>query len=508
MAETGTALALRSANPLTIIDVCVPGTNRERRSFDFFRAQTGKELSTALNTPFWSRSILQASHIDPIIRHAAVALGALGERFLINDVLTSENHDANNCHVFASSQYQKSMEILRKHLCERQDRTIELVLMSCFLFVCFEFLQGNEKAAMTHMKSGVNIVRGFYSDNVTLEKHFQSNPLSQTDLLELAQRPRANGPRFSPYLASNSREDEIIRVFAILDIQAALWLGLNTYQAAEIAPFSLQGLTPWKYDNFTSLDEAGHSINTQVGIMLYLRRSLPPPEQLIPTNPVSHVAHQQRGKYLERLRKWPVAMIVLILELRQALTFEDWLRIRVMTLAHQCTYIHLFVALQDNEEQLYSGFLPVFRLLVSVAATLLRPANRMMTHKVTLVARTFAPAKDPMPLFTFTAGLIQSLHFTAVKCRDRDVAREAIALLVERPWREGAWDSAALAAIAERKIQSLEAEGALDEGRRMETPDVLAANDFLLKHCPLKLDPFAGQNNDDFVVTFDGKKPL
>ena len=56
-------------------------------------------------------------------------------------------------------------------------------------------------------------------------------------------------------------------------------------------------------------------------------------------------------------------------------------------------------------------------------------------------------------MFAFVSGVIQPLHMVADKCCDNSICVEAIELLEERPWREGAWDSAVMAKIARRKLQ-------------------------------------------------------
>ncbi|KAH9210277.1 hypothetical protein DL95DRAFT_266237, partial [Leptodontidium sp. 2 PMI_412] len=59
----------------------VNGTSNERRSFDYFCHQTVPQLYGFFDCRFWARFILQASHHEPAILHAAVALGAVHEKF-------------------------------------------------------------------------------------------------------------------------------------------------------------------------------------------------------------------------------------------------------------------------------------------------------------------------------------------------------------------------------------------------------------------------------------------
>lgn len=68
-------------------------------------------------------------------------------------------------------------------------------------------------------------------------------------------------------------------------------------------------------------------------------------------------------------------------------------------------------------------------------------------------------------MFSFYTGIIQPLYVIAIHCRNLSVCREAVSLLSTSPWREGAWDSASMARIAERKIRQLQKEGYYDENR-------------------------------------------
>ena len=57
-----------------------------------------------------------------------------------------------------------------------------------------------------------------------------------------------------------------------------------------------------------------------------------------------------------------------------------------------------------------------------------------------------------LPLFSFRTGFISPVFFVAQNAPDTNLRWRAVRILSERPWREGAWDSAAMAAIAERSL--------------------------------------------------------
>jgi hypothetical protein len=62
------------------------------------------------------------------------------------------------------------------------------------------------------------------------------------------------------------------------------------------------------------------------------------------------------------------------------------------------------------------------------------------------------PKKPTRPVFVLDAGIIFSLFWTAVKCRDGTIRRRAIALL-EQSWQEGVWIGMVQATIAKRIVE-------------------------------------------------------
>ncbi|MCJ1282230.1 hypothetical protein MMC26_001553 [Xylographa opegraphella] len=431
--------------------VSVPGNEKERRAFDFFRFQTLHELEISLNAPDWNRLILQASHSNPVIRNAAVALGSLGERFYINEVSTLSNAAANSSHVYARLQYQKALGGLRDCLCNKGESTVGLTLLSCFMFVVFEFMQGNEGAALTHLRSGLKIIRGFQpgSGNV---------PITGNDIY-LSHR------NSDPLMAM------VARIYMVLDMQATLWLGLSTFEAQGTAPDGIP-IAPTEVEDFTSLETAIASLNYQVGEILFFRRSLPPGGTWNSVETEYVTAAKERERLLTQLDKWPIAIKVLLLKIRAVLETRDLQRVTVMTINHKITRMALWVSMQHNEAELFHSFENDFEDIIRLATSLLQPSVSSTDGKVDPVSRLVRPldGNGPMPIFHFFNGIIQPVYFTAVKCRNRALSRRAITMLSTSPWREGAWDSAAMAKIAERKVLQLEAEGWYDTSRCLSQP--------------------------------------
>lgn len=165
-----------NALALHILSVDMAGEGEERRAFHFFRTNSVMAFQGYFDSEFWSRLILQASHSKPTIRHAVIALGSLHETTQNKDSAALKSGKANN--KFALQQCNKAIASLNKELSLKGQRSIEVLLMSCVLFVCFETLQGNYESALTHMESGVRMYRNWQAENNKPERCVYGRPQS------------------------------------------------------------------------------------------------------------------------------------------------------------------------------------------------------------------------------------------------------------------------------------------------------------------------------------------
>ena len=115
----------------------ISGSAQERSSFDFFRLCTVPHIS-GFDTGLWQQLILQASHHEPAIKHAAIALGSLHQKFAFDEssVLRSNQNFKNDR--FALDQYVKALGCLVQPIQKRGKQAADVALMACVLFVCFE----------------------------------------------------------------------------------------------------------------------------------------------------------------------------------------------------------------------------------------------------------------------------------------------------------------------------------------------------------------------------------
>jgi hypothetical protein len=110
-----------------------PSSPRERRSMQFFYERTVRKLNPFGADDFWDIHILRATHHEPSIRHAIVALGSLHEKFEESRGLAFPDGDN-----FSLQQYNKAIGSLLKPFSSGGQQTMDVCLTASILFACFE----------------------------------------------------------------------------------------------------------------------------------------------------------------------------------------------------------------------------------------------------------------------------------------------------------------------------------------------------------------------------------
>ena len=149
-------------------------TDLEHRYFRLFSDHIATEICPYFNPETWSRMILQACAAEASIRHAAVAIGALGKTYEIaqaglcavtgqkfpspigqlpaprvsienrsvEEIVASANlvTEAYEHHQTALEQYDKALKRMRKDI-SSGEQSLRTTLLICIVIVCFEAIQ-------------------------------------------------------------------------------------------------------------------------------------------------------------------------------------------------------------------------------------------------------------------------------------------------------------------------------------------------------------------------------
>ncbi|KAI4099250.1 MAG: hypothetical protein L6R37_006052 [Teloschistes peruensis] len=449
------------------------GTTEELRGFDYFRTQTSEDLAYSLNASL-EELVLQTSHRFDAIKHGAIALGWLGMLIRVNSGYSRPwlNHRPALCrYEFARTQYYKAMQTLRKDLARNDKDAVNTTLISCFLFIVFEFLQGNDRTAIAHLKSGLNILR---------KQFFPPDA-------------KPDGPTFDKLVGKlDPMQSEIARIFHILDAQATMWMELRTSQATTrvlkpdddcTSPPSTTAKT------YSSLEEASKDLNDLViGVQDFQNRT----SNIDLTTTLDPSFYSERDALLDALEVHRRRLTTFVGSRAASSDYpEDPQRITILRINRKVITIVLVTCLEPKKAVFYAQSMWQFWQIVSLATLILRPRTDELRQKVpefVTESESGAPEHPQDPDSTPASsrepnapsllqpssfeGLIQPLYFTAVKCRDRSTAERALKLLEMDPWREGQWESAHMAALARTEMEALRLRGWYEVGEGGLAPGV------------------------------------
>ena len=396
----------------------LPGNGRERRSFHYFRDRTVPDLSGYFQSEFWDRLVLQFCHAEPAIRHALIALGAVHETFKI-----SEDHAARTGREewnrrFSLQQYNKAIAKLRKHLLTKGHQSVEVALICCLLFVCFESLLGNHESALCHMESGLDILRSWRARNVHSPSSNIWSPSSESDIVE----------------------DHLIQVFCRLDMQATLLLDTRIPQFLTILPIDGNEATDFIPTRFASLTEARNVLDT-IGNQLAYFIILNHPDPDRPPDSVPSTMITEQAKLDARLQEWSQAFDDLLKRTSTTMSIIE-LRGAILLKIHRKAMSLLLAAGESISERVFDKFTSAFAEITSLAECLLKSTGD-----------TRSSARSPT--FALDLGVIAPLYMAARKCTDPSIRRHAISLLYASARREALWDGVLAAKVAER-VETME----------------------------------------------------
>lgn len=391
----------------------LPGSGRERRSFHYFRDRTVPDLSGYFRSEFWDCLVLQFCHAEPAIRHALIALGAVHETFKISEDHAARTGQEEWDRRFALQQYNRAIINLRKHLSTSGHQSVEVALICCLLFICFESLSGNHKSALCHLESGLDILRNWRTRNIHLSSSNVWFPSSESDIIE----------------------DHLIQVFSRLDMQAILLLDTRIPQFYTMPPTvgnEANDLVPTRFAGLTEARNVLEKIGNQLACFIVL--NCPDPDQ--PPDSVAPATIMEQAELNDQLERWTQGYDDLLKRTSTTLSIQE-LRGAILLKLHRKAMFLILAGGQSMSERVFARFTDAFAEITSLAESLLKSSGG-------------SGSSDGSPTFAIDLGVVAPLYMTARKCSDPTVRRRAISLLHASARREALWDGVMVAKIAEQ----------------------------------------------------------
>ncbi|PQE17728.1 putative UPC2 Regulatory involved in control of sterol uptake protein [Rutstroemia sp. NJR-2017a BVV2] len=371
----------------------------EGRYHRLFHEKLAFDLSGYFDSPFWTRLIPQQCHQEPAIRDAVFALSAL-YKSTISSKTNTPNLARDDEHVaFALVKQSHAIRSLRKALANGEPE-MRLALVGSLLFSCFESFYGHWETATQQIYNGLKILK----------------------------RVNEDGKR-NAGLADISLEMGL--TFRRLEMQILSFLAMNPMLEHPFDDMMENKINLDMPDQFVTFHEAfAAATNLAVAILRHLRTSARCGN--IPTS--ADLLKHQHQHLQERMSQWNKSYDLVFLGICQNPISREYLGALQLRICMWKCEIMIATSL-SHSESIYDNYTPQFLRITHFARHLLRTDQQVR--------------EAVAPKLQYGMGVIMALFFTATRCRDGEVRREAIAILREWPCTNGIWHSLQAAEVAE-----------------------------------------------------------
>lgn len=391
---------------------------------------------------FWSNRVLQLSLTEPAIRYALCSLSALHRYFRADQTinqLANKSTSSENDRIFSLNQYTKAVSYTQKLLAQSStgdEDAIMTGLTVCILFVCYENLQTNYDTAQMHLQNGLKIIAKYYKASC-------SRALNPRELTSRCQAP-----------------EDIIQVFNRLDLQA-----MSYSEARAPYPYHLNQQDcefPAAVSPVTSIDESMSYLIILFGWVF----------RVASTSEPHPIPQSELDKASTALAQWQTEFCSLITS--PATQPES----SAKHTRHNNTITLL---------KIYHTVIQILLATKVYAHEMLHDTQLQRYAYITNLSKSFIKPPHDSPLFSFEIGIILPLFFTATKCRDPYVRREAITLLKSMNHQEGSWESCAAACVADF-VRGIEEDSFVLEKytKQEQVPEVMRVHQLNISLCKEK----------------------
>lgn len=513
-AQQARALVPKNQGPVTLQPASTLFESElELRYFGLFAERIAGEICPYFSPESWRRMILQACMSEASIRHAAIAIGALGKTYEMAQAgrcpvsgetimlemdrlpapgttvesrtrLGSANDDAAYSEAYmhhrqALEQYDKAIRRMRNDI-SSGSQSLRTALITCIIVICFEAIHGNHESAAGQLQSGLKLIQQWVADQ---------------------QRSLQHHPQGFASPAPEVVEDFLVQSFGRMEIQSMSVFDPRKVEVHSALKHEGKETIQAMPTQFVSIDQARVYLDLITRRLMHFTSSIHVPrnadasmdlpkmpirasnrEQTAPWNDVIHPMPWCDGKiplsntssslsstalmteqasHATELKNWTIAFAPL-LSFSQVNGGQEAISALTMSISRIASQISLRAAFFINESA-YDVFMPEFRQIVDYSSILLQlqhsRSRSSLSPSPDLQNRAGTGNNEPLIHFAFDIGVVPPLYLIIVKCRDRKLRRQALKLMEENPRREGVWDSVATAALG-RWVIGLEEEGA------------------------------------------------
>jgi hypothetical protein len=413
-------------NPASHPRISLFERDQEEFCFRHFCNTTSSLLSGPFKSDLWRRLIPQACEVNPSIRHAVVAIASLdmisgqcGSNSVVPTGDRMNEEQTQKYHRFALQQYSKALQYMLTAT-THGSQDVRTALLTCLVIICFEAFYGDLDSALAQLQAGLGLLNK-WSDEIS------SNETKDTAACSRKIEPCAI-------------EDELIRTYARLDINDKLLCDPRYIRKYSTSIDSALGDTLLP-QFFTTVEQSRIYLGIIHGRVHRFYQSYSPETFIhehymlseVPTIGAGFLRAQdqtERDEIITLLIEWNIAFDPILQLVRISPDTPDFCAAMTLQLHYLTTY-YIASCLPSNMPTCRRDFMSVFAEILSISRSIINHPKTGDTK------------------FTFDAQIVKPLYTVACECPSSVLRRQAIALLLAKPRREGLWDAVLSAKIAE-----------------------------------------------------------
>ena len=134
-------------------------SEQEKQYLEWFWCRTAKKIPGIFVLTFWDSLVMQASIGEPAVLHAVLVLSSVHKNGFVNDSRQNySDQTSSKQEQFMLEQYSKAIGDIQLHLPSQDKLSVRVALITCIVFVCFEYLGGRFRTAQVHLQSGLRVL--------------------------------------------------------------------------------------------------------------------------------------------------------------------------------------------------------------------------------------------------------------------------------------------------------------------------------------------------------------
>lgn len=380
----------------------------EHQYFELFCVRTGYDIFPTFDSGSTRQRLLESCHVNPAIRHAIVALGALDRTAELAQSFETislgpveRDAAANEHHKNALRQYAKAVKHMAADASENK-LDLRTMLLTCLLILAFESWTGNMDLAVKQVHAGIKLIQEW-------KENYRDDDDKFTRLSP------------APYIV----EDDLIQIFCRLAVQHSFFADGHSGELHAVLGTEGPRFTRSMPSTFTDIFEAGRYYNGIIrrGVYLITTHSAYLGPDVHKDSEIWRWAMKEQEEIQADVWRFNTAFEPVLQTIADGPQKHYALFIQ---LSMAIGYIGLSTHL-SADESIHDKYNPIYKRVVFLAKAVMK---EMPTTN-----------KARRSNFCFDTRVIVPLWVVGLKCREPVIRREAINFLLEHPRREGIWDS-------------------------------------------------------------------